>query len=71
MFHTRQIIREYVGAMRCLSTKFDATRLETRTKESTHIRKYACMILARAVNVIVVMFPQPRSTYIHGERFEH
>ena len=46
------------------------TRLETRTKESTHVCKYMRCIRECAVKEVVLIFSWKQPTSIFGERFE-
>ena len=52
---------------RCRRRKFQLTRLETRTKESTHMREYMYMIFMCEVNVTVVIFAATVDFYLRRE----
>ena len=54
-------------AMWCQNRRFQLTRLETRTKESTHIRKCVGIMPICIVNVTVVIYAAPFDLYLRRE----
>ena len=59
--------RQMGGTTRCLLVRFPTARLETRTKESTHIRKYVGITLICIVNVTVAIDAAPFDLYLRRE----
>ena len=59
--------RQGNGAARCMLAKFLTARLETRTKESTHIRKCVGIMPICIVNVTVVIYAAPFDLYLRRE----
>ena len=65
----RALINQRQGgnATRCMLGRFPTARLETRTKESTHIRKCVGIIPICIVNVTVAIDAAPFDLYLRRE----
>ena len=55
------------GVSQCLLRRLGATRLETRTKESTYVRKYIYDTFMCGVNVTVVILAAAVDFYLRRE----